>query len=50
MPLVVGLVWAAIFGWLFSREKAEGPRRWLFLIIALVGLAVGAWFTFASDG
>ncbi len=50
MPLALGLIWAAIFAWLFMREKGEGSRRWLFVGIALIGLAVGAWFTFASDG
>ena len=50
MPLGLGLTWAALFAWLFFREKPEGSRRWLFLAIGLVGLAVGAWFTFASDG
>ena len=30
--------------------KRQGARRWLFLAVALLWLAIGAWFTLGSDG
>ena len=60
MPLFLGAVWAAIFIWLFFRARktpapggVAGPNAkaaLIYLVVGLIGLAIGAWFTFGSGG
>ena len=49
MPLLLGLVWAALFAYAFHRARGT-PTRWVYLAIAAAGLIVGAAFTAGSGG
>ena len=47
MPLTIGVAWAAIFAYLFFRTSKRGGKRqgWIYLVIGLIGLAIGLALT-----
>ena len=49
MPLLLGLIWAALFAYAFHRAHGR-PMRWVYLAIAAAGLIVGAAFTAGTTG
>jgi hypothetical protein len=50
MPLLIGFVWAAIFGYVFHQSPRGTQVRWVYLAIGAIGLIVGAAFTLGSGG
>ena len=50
MPLLIGVVWAALFAYAFYQAPRTGRSRWVYLAVAAVGLIVGAAFTLGSGG